>query len=106
MNIEQITGINNISADVAIGSGELTSSANEKSFSDWLGAEVSNLNDLAINAEMAVDQAIKGDVDNLHQVIMGLEKSKQSFQLAVQIRDRVLEGYQEILRMQVSFNAH
>ena len=40
-------------------------------------------------------------IDNLHQVMLSLEDAKLSFQLMVQVRNKLLEAYQDILRMQV-----
>jgi flagellar hook-basal body complex protein FliE len=42
-----------------------------------------------------------GDTDNLHQVMIALEEAKLSFQLMVQVRNKLLESYQDILRMQI-----
>jgi hypothetical protein len=50
----------------------------------------------ALAAELAT-----GEVDNLHQVMLKLDEAKLSFQLMVQVRNKLLEAYQDILRMQV-----
>ena len=42
-----------------------------------------------------------GNVENLHQVMLRLEESRMSFQLMLQVRIRLLESYQELMRMQV-----
>jgi flagellar hook-basal body complex protein FliE len=42
-----------------------------------------------------------GDVSNLHQVMVRLEESRLSMQLVLQVRNRLLESYQEMMRMQV-----
>lgn len=42
-----------------------------------------------------------GNVDNLHQVMLRMEESRMSFQLMLQVRNRLLESYQELMRMQV-----
>jgi flagellar hook-basal body complex protein FliE len=42
-----------------------------------------------------------GDVSNLHQVMVRLEESRLSMQLMLQVRNRLLESYQEVMRMQV-----
>ena len=42
-----------------------------------------------------------GETDNLHQVMMALDKAKVSFQLMVQVRNKLLEAYQDVLRMQI-----
>jgi flagellar hook-basal body complex protein FliE len=42
-----------------------------------------------------------GDVSSLHQVMVRLEESRLSMQLVLQVRNRLLESYQELMRMQV-----
>ncbi len=42
-----------------------------------------------------------GEVENLHQVMVRLEEARMSFQLLMQVRNRALESYQELMRMQV-----
>jgi flagellar hook-basal body complex protein FliE len=42
-----------------------------------------------------------GKVDNLHDVMIRLEESRVSFQLMMQVRARLLEAYQDIMKMQV-----
>lgn len=59
-----------------------------------------------LNQQMRVnDQAVQavalGDTSELHQVMMNLEKTRLSFELALQVRNKALEAYQELMRMQV-----
>jgi len=42
-----------------------------------------------------------GETSNIHDVLLSIEKAKLSFELGLQVRNRLLEGYQEIMRMQV-----
>ena len=42
-----------------------------------------------------------GDTASLHQVMVRLEESRISLQLMMQVRSRVLEAYQDVMRMQV-----
>jgi flagellar hook-basal body complex protein FliE len=42
-----------------------------------------------------------GQSDNLHQVMIAGERTRMQFELAMSMRNRVLEAYQEIMRMQV-----
>jgi len=42
-----------------------------------------------------------GQTDNLHQVLIDAERTRLQFDLAMSMRNRVLEAYQEIMRMQV-----
>lgn len=42
-----------------------------------------------------------GETSNLHQVMLKLEEAKLAFQLTLQVRNKLLEGYQDIMRMQI-----
>ncbi|GGY28827.1 flagellar hook-basal body complex protein FliE [Paludibacterium paludis] len=57
------------------------------------------------NTERGVGEALAdvatGRVGNLHQVMLSLEQSRLRFELFLQVRNRVLEAYQDIMRMQV-----
>lgn len=75
--------------------------APSNSFSIWLDKEFSNVNGQLVNADMQLRRLAAGEVENLHQVMISMEQAKLSFQLAMQVRNRVMEAYQDILRMQV-----
>lgn len=77
------------------------SSGVSKGFADWLGQEISSVNDQIQTSDSLVQQLAVGEADNLHQVMIALEKAKLQFELVVQVRNKLLEGYQEVMRMQV-----
>lgn len=56
-------------------------------------------------SQKAADQAIRslatGENRNLHEVMIAVEKSSVSFQFLAQVRTKVVEAYQEIMRMPV-----
>jgi flagellar hook-basal body complex protein FliE len=54
-----------------------------------------------MTSQVQLQQLAAGAPVNLHQVMIGLEESRMSFQLLMQVRNRLLEGYQEVMRMQV-----
>lgn len=49
----------------------------------------------------ATTELALGQTDNLHQVLIDAERTRLQFDLAMSMRNRVLEAYQEIMRMQV-----
>lgn len=75
--------------------------ANAGSFSNWLARSMDALNLQLQRSEFEVRQLAVGDEHHLHQVMLSLEKAKLEFELVLQVRNRLLEGYQEIMRMQV-----
>jgi len=98
MAIEAITSISALAETNALQS---SGKAPEMDFSQWLNSQVTELNLQSQQASQGVEQVLSGDIENLHHVIMQIEKTQLSFEMAVQVRDRLLEGYQEIMRMQV-----
>ncbi len=51
--------------------------------------------------DQSIQQLALGGTDNLHQVMMNLERTRLAFELALQVRNKALEAYQELMRMQV-----
>jgi flagellar hook-basal body complex protein FliE len=70
-------------------------------FSTWMDGYVGSLNQKLLEADQLSARLVAGDIDNLHQIMIGLEESKLAFQLAVQVRNRILDAYQEISRIQL-----
>ena len=70
-------------------------------FSAWLGNEMKLVNEKIIQADDGVRRLVLGESDNLHQVMITLEKAKTSFELMVQVRNKLLDAYQDIMRMSV-----
>lgn len=70
-------------------------------FSTWLQNQVTELNGAISKSDELATRLAAGDTENLHQIMIGMEEAKLAFQLAVQVRNRVIEAYQDVLRMQM-----
>ncbi len=70
-------------------------------FASWVTDQVRNANADILRADDSVRRLALGEVDNLHQVMVQLERAKLSFELVVQVRNKILDAYQDIMRMQV-----
>jgi flagellar hook-basal body complex protein FliE len=70
-------------------------------FSNWLIQQANDVDTKLADADMQVRQLAVGDNTNIHQVMMSLEKARLSLELVVQVRNKVLEGYQSLMQMQV-----
>ena len=70
-------------------------------FAHWLDQEFTEVNDKLNQADDLVRKLTLGEVDNVHHVMIALDQARISFQLLTQVRNKLLEGYQEILRMSV-----
>jgi flagellar hook-basal body complex protein FliE len=52
-------------------------------------------------ADQAVRDLIMGRTDNLHSVMLAVAKADLSFRMILEVRNRLTEAFQEIMRMQV-----
>jgi flagellar hook-basal body complex protein FliE len=73
----------------------------DRSFGSWLQQQVEEVNQQIIDADTEVRKLALGEAENLHQVMMSLEKAKLSFNLVMQVRNKVMEAYQDIMRTQI-----
>jgi flagellar hook-basal body complex protein FliE len=69
-------------------------------FSKMLGDAIKNVNSLQKDADTAAVKLALGEVDDVHQVMIATEQAKLALQLTVQVRNKLVEAYQEISRMQ------
>jgi flagellar hook-basal body complex protein FliE len=103
MNIEAIAplateSIGNLAAPISPGAGADTKGVD---FMQWMNAQVGDVNSQIQSSQAGLVQLATGESGNLHHVLLELEKAKLAFQLTVQVRNKILEGYQDIMRMQI-----
>jgi flagellar hook-basal body complex protein FliE len=72
-----------------------------ESFGSLLGRMVQDVNASQNAAKDAVRGLQSGDNVSLHQAVIAMEEASISFQLMVEVRNKLLESYQELMRMQV-----
>ncbi|PLX84501.1 MAG: flagellar hook-basal body complex protein FliE [Desulfuromonas sp.] len=70
-------------------------------FAEALKSAVSEVNRSQVEADGAVQSLHTGDGQNMHDAMISLEKADISLRMMVQMRNKVLEAYQEVMRMQV-----
>jgi len=62
---------------------------------------VSKVNELQNQSDVAIQGLASGENKNLHEVMISMEKASISFQFMSSVRNKALEAYQEVMRMQV-----
>ncbi len=70
-------------------------------FSDLLKKAVDEVNTLQQQSADMKTKLVTGEIDDVLPVMIAAEKANLAFQLTVQIRNKVIEAYQDIMRMQV-----
>jgi len=62
---------------------------------------VTKVNDLQVQSDKSIQGLASGENKNLHEVMISMEKASISFQFMSSVRNKALEAYQEVMRMQV-----
>ena len=62
---------------------------------------IAQVNEVQLDASQAVDKFVSGESDNVHQMMMALQKADVSFQLMMQVRNKLVSAYEDIQRMQM-----
>ena len=70
-------------------------------FSKFLNDAVGQVNALQTNADTASQQLATGQVKDLSSVMVALEKASLSLSMTVSVRDKVLDAYNQVMRMQM-----
>ncbi|HEU4652737.1 MAG TPA: flagellar hook-basal body complex protein FliE [Steroidobacteraceae bacterium] len=98
MSIEAIAALSSAAATDPLASAVVRPENN--AFSGILD-QLSGLNAQMQKSEADVQALALGKTDNLHQVMIGMEQTRLQFDLLLQVRNKVLDAYQEMMRMQV-----
>jgi flagellar hook-basal body complex protein FliE len=70
-------------------------------FGQMVSQGIGEVNQQLLASQTDLQQLATGNVQNLHQIMIRLEESSLSFQLLLQVRNRLLEAYQDVMKMQV-----
>jgi flagellar hook-basal body complex protein FliE len=72
-----------------------------KSFADTLKDAVQDVNQAQQIADVKMQEIATGKNHNIPEVMIAAEKADISLKLMVQVRNKIIEAYQEIMKMQV-----
>lgn len=71
------------------------------SFSQTLSEALQKANETIVHSENMSEKVATGEIKNIHDVTIAAQKAQIALQMTTQVRDKVVEAYQEIMRMQV-----
>ena len=81
--------------------GETLPEPEVKTFSQYMVDALKQTNALQHKADAMTAALAAGEVDDISQVVIAGQKAEIALQLTVQVRNRALSAYQELMRMQV-----
>ena len=73
----------------------------EGSFGSVLDKLVSETDAMQHEADKAVTDLVSGEKQNVHEVMLTMAKADVSFRMMLEVRNKLVEAYQEVMRMQV-----
>ncbi len=62
---------------------------------------VNNTNDLQMNAADIAEKFVLGEITDIHEVMIAAEEAGVAFELVMEIRNKLIEAYQELMRMPI-----
>lgn len=71
------------------------------SFSNILSNAISKVNDCEVNADNKIESLIKGENVEMHDVMLSAQESVLSLQALIEVRNKAVEAYQEISKLQI-----
>jgi flagellar hook-basal body complex protein FliE len=70
-------------------------------FKEVLKGSINDVNQYQHQAHQAMEELSTGKSSNLHETMVSIQKAEISFRMMVQVRNKVMEAYQTVMRMQV-----
>ncbi|RQD68219.1 MAG: flagellar hook-basal body complex protein FliE [Tindallia sp. MSAO_Bac2] len=71
------------------------------SFSDFFGQAINNVNQLQLDSDHYAEKLATGDIENVHEAMIASQKADISMQMMTAVRGKIMDAYQEIMRMQI-----
>ena len=76
-------------------------SGNSMPFADLVKGLIQDTSNQQLQVEEGVKQIVTGETDSIHDVVLTASQADLAFRLVMEVRDRLISSYQEIMRMQM-----
>ncbi|MGD8191010.1 flagellar hook-basal body complex protein FliE [Brevibacillus ginsengisoli] len=97
----QINALKPVGFQPVVQSPTQTPNEVSKSFANYLSDAIGQVNQAQVDSETLNSKYVAGQVEDVHQVMIASQKASLSLQLTMQVRNKVIESYQEIMRMPI-----
>ncbi|SER61252.1 flagellar hook-basal body complex protein FliE [Salipaludibacillus aurantiacus] len=81
--------------------GKVTPHEAQKTFKSWLNTAITDINQAQTASRVMTEKVARGEQVDLHDVMITAEKASVTLQTATEVRNKAIEAYQEMMRMQV-----
>jgi flagellar hook-basal body complex protein FliE len=69
------------------------------SFGDMFSSFLKDVNSMQMKADQSIQKMVTGEIKDVHQVMLAVGEAKVAFNLLLEIRNKTMEAYQEVMRM-------
>lgn len=87
--------------DIGLNENKNSNNTAAINFSDVLGEKIQAVNDKIVKSEETTINFINGKEKDIHNVMIDTEEAKGALQLAVEVRNKLVDAYKEIMSMQL-----
>lgn len=72
---------------------------NAPKFDDVLKGFLKDVNQMQQNADTSIQKMVAGEIKDVHQVMLAVEEAKVAFNMMLEIRNKTMDAYNELIRM-------
>jgi flagellar hook-basal body complex protein FliE len=95
-NISGLSGVDSKPALTPVGKQD-----GEGSFSDILKNAIGSVNNVQLEAGQVREKVLRGEIKDLDETMIAMQKASVSLNIMLEVRNKILEAYQEVMRTQV-----
>ncbi|MDQ0253717.1 flagellar hook-basal body complex protein FliE [Evansella vedderi] len=101
MNVSGLQHLHSIMKPAQTNSLQTKPHEGQDAFKDMLNKAIKDVNKAQVESASMTERFVRGENVELHDVMIASQKASISLQTTVEVRNKVIEAYQEIMRMQV-----
>ncbi|RKD34431.1 flagellar hook-basal body complex protein FliE [Thermohalobacter berrensis] len=96
-----IDSVNKIGSEIIKNKVKVNEKESSISFGTYLENALDNVNRLQIEADSYRKLLATGQVNNIHEAMIATEKANIALQFTISVRNKIMDAYREIMRMQI-----
>jgi flagellar hook-basal body complex protein FliE len=96
----EISQINNLISNLN-NTGSTNATSTNSNFTDILSDALGNAQDTELSAQQQNTELLTGETDDLHTPVIEAQKAELALNLAIQIRNKVVDAYNQVMNMQL-----
>lgn len=93
--------VQNLQSSIQKGISNNDDSTKGVSFGEFLNSAIQQVNGMQLDSEKLSNDLALGLTDNVQQVMIASEKADMALQMTMQVRNKIMDAYQEIMRMPI-----